>query len=145
MLVRRFLFDTHRLALAALALTAVLSAPVPSQAQAPAAAAAKAQLPGVYRLRLGDFQITALSDGTVPQDLHKLLTGTTPKEIDGLLNRSFRQNPVEASINAFLIDTGSRLVLVDTGAGQFFARVLAANCWSAWLRPVISPNRSTTS
>jgi glyoxylase-like metal-dependent hydrolase (beta-lactamase superfamily II) len=40
--------------------------------------------------------------------------------VDALLHHSFLQNPVEASINAFLIDTGSRLVLVDTGAGQLF-------------------------
>jgi glyoxylase-like metal-dependent hydrolase (beta-lactamase superfamily II) len=77
-------------------------------------------LPGVYRLRIGDFQVTSLSDGTVPQDLHKLLTGTTNGEVDRLLDRSFLKNPVEASINAFLIDSGSRRMLVDTGAGGFF-------------------------
>jgi glyoxylase-like metal-dependent hydrolase (beta-lactamase superfamily II) len=76
--------------------------------------------PGVYRYQLGDFQITALSDGTVPQDLHKLLTRTTEQQVDALLDRSFLHNPVEASINAYLINTGSRLVLIDTGAGQFF-------------------------
>jgi glyoxylase-like metal-dependent hydrolase (beta-lactamase superfamily II) len=81
---------------------------------------AKAQLPGVYSFRLGKFTITALSDGTVPQDLHKILTNTNSTEIDRLLNRSFLKNPVEASINAFLIDTGDKQVLVDTGAGELF-------------------------
>lgn len=124
MLPEKLLSASHRLVFAA-ALAAALIAPVPSRAQTTAAApasvaAVRAQLPGVYRLRLGDFEVTSLSDGTVPMDLHKLLTGTTPDEVDGLLGRSFQQNPVETSINAFLIDTGSRLVLVDTGAGGFF-------------------------
>jgi glyoxylase-like metal-dependent hydrolase (beta-lactamase superfamily II) len=81
---------------------------------------AKAQVPGAYSFRLGEFTITALSDGTVPQDLHKVLTNTNSTEIDRLLNRSFLANPVEASINAFLIDTGDKQVLVDTGAGELF-------------------------
>jgi len=80
----------------------------------------RAQAPGVYQYRLGNFQVTALSDGTVPQDLHALLTNTDPTRIDALLKRSFLSNPVEASINAFLIDTGSKLVLVDTGSGLLF-------------------------
>ena len=80
--------------------------------------AVRTQLPGVYSFKLGDFTITALSDGTVPQDLPKLLTNTNPAEIRRLLQRSFLENPVEASINAFLIDTGDKQVLVDTGAGE---------------------------
>jgi len=109
----------YRFALAALTFSALISTP-PSFAEPASAAAVKAQFPGVYRFRLGDFQITALSDGTVPQDLHALLTGTTQNDVDPLLERSFLKNPVEASINVYLIDTGSKLVLVDTGAGQFF-------------------------
>jgi glyoxylase-like metal-dependent hydrolase (beta-lactamase superfamily II) len=81
---------------------------------------AKTQIPGVYPFKLGDFTITALSDGTVPQDLPKILTNTTPAEIDLFLQKSFLTNPVEASINAFLIDTGDKQVLVDTGAGELF-------------------------
>lgn len=80
----------------------------------------KTQVPGVYPFKLGDFMITALSDGSAPQDLHKLLTNTNQAEIDHLLQRSFLANPVEASINAFLIDTGNKQVLVDTGAGDLF-------------------------
>lgn len=75
---------------------------------------------GVYRTRVGDFEITALSDGTVPVDMHPLLKGATPAQIDAALKRAFQANPVETSINAFLIDTGSRLILVDTGVGDFY-------------------------
>jgi glyoxylase-like metal-dependent hydrolase (beta-lactamase superfamily II) len=84
---------------------------------------AKPQVPGVYSFKLGDFTITALSDGTVPQDLPKLLTNTTRAEIDRLLHNSFLTNPVEASINAFLVDTGDKQILIDTGAGKLFGQL----------------------
>jgi glyoxylase-like metal-dependent hydrolase (beta-lactamase superfamily II) len=87
---------------------------------------AKAQVPGVYSFQLGKFTITALSDGTVPQDLHKVLTNTNSTEIKELLDRYFLANPVEASINAFLIDTGDQQVLVDTGAGQLFDQLFGS-------------------
>ena len=76
-----------------------------------------AQVPGVYPFKLGGFTITVLSDGTLPQDLHTLLSNTNPTETDRLLQKNFLTNPVAASINAFSIDTGDRQVLVDTGAG----------------------------
>jgi len=78
------------------------------------------KVPGVYQFELGDFRITALSDGTVPLDLHSVLTNTNPVEIDRLLHHSFLTNPVETSINVFLIDTGDKQVLVDTGSGELF-------------------------
>jgi glyoxylase-like metal-dependent hydrolase (beta-lactamase superfamily II) len=81
---------------------------------------AKAQVPGVYSFRLGEFMITALSDGTLPQDLDKVLTNANSAEVEQLLHRNFLTNPVEASVNAFVIDTGDKQVLVDTGAGQLF-------------------------
>jgi glyoxylase-like metal-dependent hydrolase (beta-lactamase superfamily II) len=80
----------------------------------------KAQAPGWYRMMLGNVEITALSDGTFPMDLVKLLTHITPKQLDEDLSRSFLTNPVEASVNGFLINTGKQLVLIDTGAGTFF-------------------------
>lgn len=107
------------LLVAAFATQAIVTPP-PAMATGAAIAQSRSQTSGVYQYRVGDFQITALSDGSVPQDLFKLLTGTNEPEIEKLLHRSFLQNPVEASINAFLIDTGSRLILVDTGSGQFF-------------------------
>lgn len=117
----------HRLLLDSVVAAAALfsvSLPLATEASPPTARASvaqrRAQVPGVYRYRVGDFEVTALSDGTVPQDLHVLLQGASPAEIDKMLHHAFLSNPVEASITAFLIDTGSRLILVDTGAGGLF-------------------------
>lgn len=78
------------------------------------------QVPGVYRFQVGEVRITALSDGTVPQDLHKLLRGTTVARTDALLSQGFLANPVEASINVYLLEMGDRRILVDTGSGDLF-------------------------
>jgi glyoxylase-like metal-dependent hydrolase (beta-lactamase superfamily II) len=96
---------------------------MPAAAQA-AAPQLKTQAPGYYRMMVGDFEITALSDGTVDLPFDKLLTNIKPAEIDKALSRAYLKAPVESSTNAFLINTGSKLVLVDTGAGNLFGPTL---------------------
>lgn len=76
--------------------------------------------PGIYRMMLGKFQVTALSDGTVTIALDKLLTGIAPATLAASLQAAHLQPMTETSINAFLINTGKHLVLVDTGAGDLF-------------------------
>lgn len=78
------------------------------------------QQAGGYTVQVGEIRITSLTDGSVPQDLHKLLKRTTADNIDKLLEQNFQANPVEASINAFLIELPGHKVLVDTGSGQLF-------------------------
>lgn len=113
---------TLRSLLACTAASLLLGATAPAFAETalPGGAAAYAQAPDAYAFPLGDLEIVALSDGTVPQDLHVLLTGTSAGEVDGHLAHAFLSNPVEASINAFLIRDGERRILVDTGSGQLF-------------------------
>ena len=89
-----------------------------------AAPAPKTQAPGWYRMLLGDFEVTALSDGTVPLEVKKLLTNTTPTRVDVLLKRAFLADPVETSVNAYLVNTGAKLVLIDAGAGMLFGPTL---------------------
>jgi glyoxylase-like metal-dependent hydrolase (beta-lactamase superfamily II) len=94
-----------------------------SHAQA-AAPPVHRQPPGYFRLKLGDFEVTALSDGTHSFPAAALLTRSTPGQIEGLLRRAYLTDPVETSVNAFLINTGSVLVLIDTGAGDLLGSAL---------------------
>ena len=115
---------TIRRSFISLAVAASLLGPVLAIAQATTPAAPASTLPatqqaGFYRFSVGGVQVVALSDGTVQQDLHALLH-MKPAQTDQLLQRGFLANPVEASINAYLVYAGNRLALVDTGAGAFF-------------------------
>lgn len=88
----------------------------------------KGQSPGWYRLQLGDFEITALSDGTIDLPVDKLLKQPAEKTIRAL-QHAYLGVPLETSVNAFLVNTGSKVVLVDTGTAGLFGptagRVLA--------------------
>lgn len=99
----------------------------------------RTQAPGYYRMMLGDFEVTALSDGTVTIPLDRLLKRATPATIEGLLQQAFLTPQVETSINAYLIHTGSQLVLIDTGAGALFGPTaggrLVKNLQAAGYRP----------
>lgn len=85
-----------------------------------AAPQVKTQAPGYYRMMLGDFEVTALLDGVLDLQPQQLLTNTTKKEVSSLLARSFQGDAVTTSVNGYLINTGSQLVLVDTGAAELF-------------------------
>ena len=102
-----------------------------------AAPMAKFSAPGFYRLMVGDFEVTALSDGTVDLPVEKLLKELASKT-ERELAKSFLKSPVETSVNAYLINTGSKLVLIDTGAGSLFGptlRKLVANLKTSGYQP----------
>lgn len=93
----------------------------------PAFAAApmvKTPAPGFYRFMLGDFEVTALSDGTVDLPLDNVLMAMSKPQIDSALAASYLKTPLETSDNTFLINTGGKLVLIDTGAGGLFGPTL---------------------
>ena len=84
----------------------------------------KKSAPGFYRAMLGDFEITALSDGTVPLQVDQLLTNTAPAKTKTALAKHHLTTPVTTSVNAYLINTGSKLVMIDVGAGRMFGPTL---------------------
>ncbi|MBP2301855.1 MBL fold metallo-hydrolase [Azospirillum picis] len=101
--------------LPATALSPILS--IPAEAAAPQV---RTQAPGFYRMMLGRTEITALLDGTHPFPIHEVVNGIGTASADALLERSSLAPPVEGSINAFLVNTGDRLVLIDSGAGVLY-------------------------
>jgi glyoxylase-like metal-dependent hydrolase (beta-lactamase superfamily II) len=106
-----------------------------AQAQAPQVGT---QVPGYFRLALGDYEVTALFDGY--NDLSpKLLQGMNQGQIRALLARRSIETPgVQTAFNAFVVNTGKQLVLIDTGAGQCIgptAGQLPANLQAAGYKP----------
>lgn len=91
--------------------------PLPAKAEA---VQIKTQVPGYYRQMLGKAEVTALFDGIIELD-RSLLRNSSPAEVQRLLARMFVASPkLQTGVNAFLINTGKQLVLVDTGAAGLF-------------------------
>lgn len=88
-----------------------------------AAPMSKTPAPGYFRIMLGDFEVTAISDGTADLPVDKLLAQPEEKT-KAMLAKSHLETPLETSINGFLINTGTKLVLIDTGAGKLFGPTL---------------------
>lgn len=109
-----------RAAALATSLTLVAAASAPAQAAAPMA---KTNAPAFFRVMLGSFEVTALGDGTADLPVDQLLAND-PAKTRQALAASFLVAPLESSFNAFLINTGAKLVLIDTGAGALFGPTL---------------------
>ena len=97
---------------------------VPFSMATAAAPQLKTSGPGYYRMMLGDFEVTALSDGTVDLKMADLLTNIPIARIRSALAKQHLKDPVEVSVNAYLINTGSKLVLIDAGSGTLFGPTL---------------------
>lgn len=126
--------------LAAAALTCWV-APSASAAEAPATRMSRYQA-GYYHFKLGDFEVAALSDGTLPIPALKMLTNARPGEVASRLADTYQTTEVEASVNAYLIRAGDRLILMDTGAGELYGPTL--NKLEASLKAVgVTPEQIT--
>jgi len=77
------------------------------------------QVPGFYRLKVGDLEVTALFDGHGVFDAHWL--NGTKTTMDGVVE-ALREDPrlLDVSDEGFLVNTGKQLILVDAGAGTWW-------------------------
>jgi glyoxylase-like metal-dependent hydrolase (beta-lactamase superfamily II) len=80
--------------------------------------------PGYYAMQLGDIRIIALSDGTAPQDLLKLLTNVKPGEIERISKENYQATTIECSVNAYLVQTAGKFVLIDAGTSDVYGKQL---------------------
>jgi glyoxylase-like metal-dependent hydrolase (beta-lactamase superfamily II) len=71
----------------------------------------------MHRLALGDFELTAFSDGTYPLDGGALF-GVIPKTMWSRKVTADANNCVMVGLNSVLIRTGKQNVLVETGMGN---------------------------
>lgn len=74
-------------------------------------------LVGVHRLKLGEFEVTTLLDGFI--DLPAtVLQGDQALVRQHLEAAGLWGSPIRTAVNAFLVNTGERLVLIDCGGAQ---------------------------
>lgn len=67
--------------------------------------------------QIGDFQVTALSDGKMSASLD-LLSGIEKSDADDIQHNAGIAEPGDIHINCYLIRGRGRTILVDTGAGM---------------------------
>jgi glyoxylase-like metal-dependent hydrolase (beta-lactamase superfamily II) len=123
----------------AASLLVALTSSVAAQTAAPAAKAQRHdQVPGFYRMKVGDLEVTALFDGLGVFDPHWLKGKKTTT--DGVA-KALHDDPhlLDGSETGFLVNTGKQLILVDAGAGTWFGGGalgrLAGNLRSAGYAP----------
>jgi glyoxylase-like metal-dependent hydrolase (beta-lactamase superfamily II) len=77
------------------------------------------QVPGFYRQKVGDLEVTALFDGHGVFDPHWL--NGTKATMDGVVE-ALHEDPrlLDVSDEGFLVNTGKQLILVDAGAGTWW-------------------------
>jgi glyoxylase-like metal-dependent hydrolase (beta-lactamase superfamily II) len=75
------------------------------------------QVAGVYRTKVGTMEITALLDGSVPLPA-QVFSGLEPAELTRILSGIGQTEIKPTAVNAFVINTGSKTYLVDTGTGS---------------------------
>jgi glyoxylase-like metal-dependent hydrolase (beta-lactamase superfamily II) len=94
------------------------------------------QIAPVYHRRIGDILVTALSDGTLERT-YEMMLGVSADEAQRHLSTAYRSAFV-LSVNAFLIHSGDRIALVETGSGNYLGETtghLLANLIAAGVKP----------
>src|ERR1700687_5952332 len=75
------------------------------------------QIPGVYRRRIGDIVVTAISDGYLDGSLD-VMRNVDLEKAHQVLRDAFRPAR-RTSVNAFLVHSKDRIAIVDTGSGNY--------------------------
>jgi glyoxylase-like metal-dependent hydrolase (beta-lactamase superfamily II) len=84
-----------------------------------AASLAGKPTPGIYRYRIGEFELTALYDGIWYRPITKEFIRNAPfTEVEHALDAAFMPHDRLATpFTTLIVNTGKKLVLIDTGTG----------------------------
>ena len=110
---------TRRSALSGAAL-ATVAGMLPASSTRAAAPAASAQAPGFYRYKVGSIEITVATDGANRLPItDEFVVNVKKEEVNAALAEAFMEPGVFVGpYNPIVLNTGSKLVLVDTGTGE---------------------------
>ena len=110
---------TRRAALFGATATAVIPALETTSAHAAAPAAGK-QAPGFYRYKIGDIEVTVVTDGVARGKLmQNFVTNVKEEEVKDALAAAHKDREIfDNTFTPVVLNTGGKLVLIDTGTGE---------------------------
>ena len=116
---------------------ALVAGPDPAAAAAPPA---DKQAPGLYRYKIGAFELTALYDGIWYRPItDKFIRNAPFAEVEHALDAAFMPHDrLETPFTTLIVNTGKKLVLIDTGTGGQIAPtagMIGANLAAAGIDP----------
>ena len=128
---------TRRSLLAGSAVAALVAGADPAAAAAPPA---DKQAPGIYRYKIGAFELTALYDGIWYRPITEKFIRNAPfAEVEHALDAAFMpHDKLETPFTTLIVNTGKKLVLIDTGTGGQIAPtagMIGANLAAAGIDP----------
>ncbi len=106
--------------------------PSPALPGAPAfaqgAAAPTGQSPGWFRYKVGDITVTAIGDGFVQRPLDGFIRNVPLADVQkSLADQGLATSHIRVPYTSLVLNTGSRVVLLDTGNGQFAPGAIPAS------------------
>jgi glyoxylase-like metal-dependent hydrolase (beta-lactamase superfamily II) len=106
---------------AAVAASAAIATPLMPTKVSAAAPLAGGQAPGFYRRKVGNAEVTALLDGYL-DIAHNLWVGIEEADVKQAIADSFLPDNgnIRIGITSYLVNTGDRLILVDSGSAELF-------------------------
>ena len=89
----------------------------PAHASAPAA---NQQAPGFYRYKVGDYEITVVTDGATTRPLDaNFIINQKKEDVSAALAAAFMEkDKVTIRYSPIVVNTGSKLIVIDTGTGE---------------------------
>ncbi len=80
----------------------------------------RAQAPGFYRFKVGSYQAIALHDGSIVRDRPPGFVRNAPDDVvaEAFATAGMPRDKLTLTFTALAIDTGSGVVLIDTGMGE---------------------------
>jgi glyoxylase-like metal-dependent hydrolase (beta-lactamase superfamily II) len=93
---------------------------------------------GIYRFKLGNFDLISIGDGKLSVPAAVFAGNATPEQLQGVLKQGFQGEMLTVDCNVLLVDTGQNKVLIDTGSGSLngaTAGKLIENLQQAQIKP----------
>ena len=103
-------------------LAAAAATPLIGQAALAAQPQSGQQAPAFYRFKLGDLEVTAINDGFARRPLDGFIKNASLDDVKAALGAAFLPtDQMTIPFTTLVINTGSKLVLLDTGNGDLGA------------------------